>query len=331
MFAKKIGLDIGTTKTVVSLPFRGIVFNEPSVIALSKDNLRPLAFGEKAKAMLGRANEDIRPVKPLEHSAISDYRTTQVMVRFTLEKVLGKMNLFKPIVLASVPAGATSSERRAVFKVLYSTGAKKVYLIQTPTLAAIGVGVPINESSGNMIIDLGGGTTEVAIISLGGIVAFNSVRLGGEDLDRAIMDYLKKKHGILVGLKTAEEIKITLGSAVPQEEEEILEIRASGVREGLPQNISVSTNEINAAIAPILYEIIQGLKTVLKKVPPELSADVIDKGVILTGGGAVLKGIDKLITQILRIPCYVADEPRLSVAKGIAKVLENLERYKKIS
>lgn len=327
--ATKIGIDLGTANTLVYVPQKGIVINEPSVVAVTLDDNRIMAVGSEAKRMIGRTPETIIAVRPVRDGVIADYRITEAMIRHFIKKVTGRFNFFRPEVMVAVPAGITSTERRAVIEATLKAGAKSAYVVKEPILAALGAGIPINEPSGHMIIDIGGGTTEVAVISLGGIVSWASARVGGNALDFAIQSYIHKVHNLAVGERTAEQIKITLGSAIPIKEEEILEIRGSDLVAGLPKTIELHSNEIPKAIKDTLGEIIKTIKKVLQDTPPELAADVMDKGMIVSGGTALLRNIDSLITQETGVPCYISDEPLFCVAKGTGIALENLELYKR--
>jgi rod shape-determining protein MreB len=326
---KKIGIDLGTANTLVFLPGKGIVVNEPSVVAISMVDNKVLAVGNEAKEMMGRTPEFITAQRPLKDGVIADYRITEAMLRYFINKVGGGFRLVRPEVLVSIPAGVTSTERRAVIDAAVKAGAKTAYVVKEPILAAIGAGIPINSAAGNMIVDIGGGTSEVAIISLGGVVASHSARVGGNKIDQAIADFIKKKHGLAIGERTAEEIKIAIGSAMPQTKDEFAEVRGRDLIAGLPKTIRVSANEITEAIQDELREIINAIKKVLQETPPELAADVIDKGMILSGGGALLRNIDQLIAKTTGVPCYVADDPLLCVAKGTGIALEHLDMYKR--
>jgi len=329
MFIKKIGIDLGTANTLVYIPKKGVVINEPSVVAVSIDDNRVLAVGNEAKEMLGRTPDTIVAHRPLRDGVIADYKVTQAMLSYFINKASGKIRLFRPEVMVSVPAGITSTEKRAVIEATVRAGAKAAYVVKEPILAAIGAGIPINEPSGNMIIDVGGGTSEVAIISLGGVVAWDSVRVAGDKLDKAISDYIKKKHNLAIGERTAEEIKIKIGRALPKKEKESIEIRGRDLIDGLPKNITITSNEVTEAMSDQLREIIRAIKNVLQKTPPELAADIMNKGMVLSGGGALLRNFDELITQVTGVPCYVANEPLFCVAKGTGIALENLEVYKR--
>ena len=329
MFNKKIGIDLGTTNILVYLPKKGVVINEPSVIAVSIDDNRILAVGKKAKEMMGKTPDGIAAIRPMKDGVIADYRITEAMLRYFINEAGGKIRFFQPEVLISAPAGITSTERRAIIDASSQAGARNTYIAKEPILAAIGAGIPINTPSGNMIIDIGGGTAEIAIISLGGVVASSSVKIGGDKLDKAIIDYIKKKHSLAIGGRVAEFIKISIGNALPQEEEKVMEVKGRDLISGLPKTIQVSSNEVTEAIREQLLGIIQAIKSVLQETPPELSADVVDRGMVLSGGGALLKNMDRLISDTIGVPCYVADDPLLCVARGTGVMLDNLELYKK--
>jgi len=330
MFIKKIGIDLGTCNSVVFTSKKGVVLNEPSVVAVSLSENRILAVGKEAKEMTGRTPDSIRVYKPLQDGVIADYRVTEAMLRYFIKKTKAiNFKFLKPELLIGVPAGITSTEKRAVIEAGIMAGAKAVYIAKEPILAAIGAGIPINSCSGHMIIDIGGGTSEVAVISLGGIVTDQSLRVGGNKLDSAISDYIKKKYNLAIGEQTAEEIKIKIGTALPDKEERKIEIRGRDLISGLPQNIKVSSSEVSEAISDRISEIIQVIKTVLRDTPPELSADIMDKGMVISGGGALLENIDERISQATGVPCFLAEDPLLCVAKGTGAVLENLDAYKK--
>jgi len=326
---RKIGIDLGTVNTLVFVPNNGIVINEPSVVAVSLDDNRVVAVGEEAKRMIGRTPDVIAAIEPVREGVIADYRMTEALIRYFVKRAMGPVRIFRPEVLISVPAGITSTERRAVVEAVLKSGAKAAYVAKEPVLAAIGAGIPINEPSGHMIIDIGGGTAEVAVISLGGIVAWASSRVGGNKIDKAVQNYIHKVHNLAIGQRTAEEIKIAIGTAIPQKDEDILEIRGRDLVAGLPKTIEFHSNEIPKAASDILSDIIKTIKQVLQETPPELSADIMDKGMVLAGGTALLRDLETLITQETGVPCYVADEPLLCVAKGAGIALENLELYKR--
>ncbi len=329
MFEKKIGIDLGTCNSLVFLPKKGVVLNEPSVVAVALSENRILAVGAEAKEMTGRTPDTIRVYRPLKDGVIADYRITEAMLRYFIAKALGGFRILKPELLIGVPAGITSTERRAVIEAAISAGAKAAYIAKEPILAAIGAGIPINSSSGHMIVDIGGGTSEVAVISLGGIVTWYSARIAGDKMDQAISDFIKKKYNLVIGDQTAEEIKIKIGTALPEKDAKLFEIRGRDLILGLPRNIKISSNEVCEAISDVLGEIIQVIKSVLRDTPPELSADIMDKGMIISGGGALLGNIDERISQATGVPCFISENPLLCVAKGTGVVLENLEVYKK--
>lgn len=330
MFLKRrIGIDLGTCNSVVFTSPKGVVLKEPSVVAITLNDNRILAVGQEAKEMTGRTPDTIRIYRPLRDGVIADYRVTEAMLRHFIKKIPKGFNLLKPEILVGVPAGITSTEKRAVIEAGNSAGAKAVYVAKEPVLAAIGAGIPINSCSGHMIVDIGGGTSEVAVISLGGIVTSCSLRVAGDKLDQAISNYIKKKYNLAIGEQTAEEIKIKIGTALPEKDEKEIEIRGRDLISGLPQNIIIKSNEVCEAIGDRLFEIIQTVKAVLRDTPPELSADIMDKGMIVSGGGALLRNIDELIAQSTGVPCFVAQDALLCVAKGTGTVLDNLEAYKK--
>jgi len=329
MFIKRIGIDLGTTYTLVYLPKRGIVINEPSVVAVSLIDKKILAVGNEAKDMIGRTPDTIMAIRPLKDGVIADYRATEAMIRYFINKTLGGIRLFRPEVMVAVPAGISSTERRAVIEATIAAGAKAAYIIKEPVAAAIGADIPIGSATGHMVIDIGGGTAEMAVISLGGVVASTSVRVGGNKFDEAILEYVRRKYNLAIGERTAEEIKINIGSALYMEDKLHLEIRGRDIVTGLPRSITVSSDDVTEAIQNELEAIISAAKKVLQKTPPELSADIIDKGIVLTGGSALLRNIDQLIARTTGVPVYVADDAMLCVAKGTGIALDNLDSYKR--
>ncbi len=329
MFVKKIGIDLGTCNSLVFVPKKGVVLQEPSVVAVFLSENKILAVGNEAKEMIGRTPDAIRVYRPLRDGVIADYRITQAMLKHFIDSVLGRFKLFKPELMISVPAGITSTEKRAVIEAATLAGAKQAFVAKEPILAAIGAGIPINSCSGHMIVDIGGGTSEVAVISLGGIVNSNSVRVAGDKMDQAISDFIRKKYNLAIGDQTAEEIKIKIGTALPEKEKRCLEVRGRDLISGLPRNIKVSSQEACEGVSNVLNEIVQVIKTVLRDTPPELSADIMDKGMIVSGGGALLRNLDKLISQRTGVPCFIAEDSLLCVAKGTGVVLESLEIYKR--
>ena len=329
MFLRRIGIDLGTTNVLVFVPKRGIVINEPSVVAISNIDKKIIAVGVEAREMIGRTPDTIIALRPLKDGVIADYKTTEAMLRYFINKALGGVKLFRPEVMVAVPAGITSTERRAVVDATIAAGAKAAYIIKEPIVAAIGSNIPIGSASGHMIIDVGGGTTEVAVISLGGIVASNSVRIGGNKFDLAITEFIRRKYGLAIGERTAEEIKINIGSALYLEDKMQMEVRGRDMISGLPKIIIVSSDDVTDAIQTELEGIIAAVKVVLHKTPPELSADVLDKGVVMSGGSSLLRNIEKMITQATGVSAYIADEPLFSVAKGTGIALDNLDSYKR--
>ena len=329
MFIRKIGIDLGTANTLVFVPGKGIVINEPSVVAVSPTENVVLAVGNQAREMLGRTPDNIIASRPMKDGVIADYRVTEAMLRYFINKVMGKIRIVRPEIMISIPAGVTSTERRAVIDAAVKAGAKSAYVVKEPLLAAIGAGIPIHNAQGNMIINIGGGTSEIAVISLGGIVAAHSARVGGNRFDQAISDYIKRKYGLAIGDRTAEDIKKEIGSAIGQVKEEHMEIRGRDLMGGLPKTIKISSNEITEALQDELREVINAIKKVFQETPPELAADIMDKGMILSGGGALLRNLDQLITKTIGVPCYVADDPLFCVIKGIGIALDNLEVYKR--
>lgn len=329
MLQNKIGIDLGTANTLVHLPKRGIVINEPTVVAISLDDNRVLAVGQEAKDMLGRTPETIVASRPMRDGVIADYRVTEAMLRYFINKALGKVRFFRPEVMISVPGGITSTERRAVIDAAVAAGAKSAFVIKETVAAAIGAGIPISSASGNLVIDMGGGTTDVAVLSLGGIVNSTSARVAGNRLDQAIIEYVRKNHGLAIGDRTAEEIKITIGSALALPEEEIMEIKGRDNVTGLPKSVTISTNNVVEAIQNELREMVRAIKTVLQETPPELASDIIDKGMVMTGGTAQLRNLDHYIAQAIGVPCYLAEDPLLCVAKGTGVALDHLDSYKR--
>lgn len=328
-FITKLGIDLGTANTLVFVPGRGIVLNEPSVVAVSRIENKILAVGNEAKGMIGRTPEHIIAYQPMRDGAIADYRVTEAMLRYFIGKARGRFQIIKPEVMVSVPAGVTSTERRSVIEAAIKAGAKAAYVVKEPILAAIGAGVPIYEASGYMVVDIGGGTTDAAVISLGGIVAATSVKVAGNKIDQAIADYIKKHMNLAIGDRTAEDIKIAIGSAVPVEDEMTYEIRGRDFLTGLPRTAELTTNDVADAITERLQEMVRAIKNVLQETPPELAADVIDHGIIMTGGGSLLRNIDEMVFRSTGVPAHVAKDAALCVARGTGEALEHLDMYKR--
>jgi len=329
MFIRKIGIDLGTTNTLVFLPNRGIVINEPTVVALRKPDNAVLAVGAEAKEMVGRTPDEIVTYKPLKDGVIAEYYVTQAMLRYFISKSIGAFNVFRPEVVISVPAGITSTEYRAVMNAAKESGAKEVYLVKEPILAALGAGIPIHSAEGNMVVNIGGGTTEVAVISLGGIVNWASLRVAGNRFDHSISEYIKKKYGLAIGETTAENIKIAIGTAVPNRNKMEMKIRGRDLASGLPKDLIINSNEIAEAINPHLVEIMSAVQSVFNVTPPELAADIMEKGIILSGGSSQIRDLEEFIKRSLGVSAYVAEEPILCVAKGTAIILNHLDVYKR--
>jgi rod shape-determining protein MreB len=326
---KRLGIDLGTANSLVWLAGEGIVLDEPSVVAVSIRDGKVVAVGKEAKEMLGRTPGNIRASRPMRDGVIADYVVTEAMLRYFIQKVIGRSFLFKPEVMICVPAGCTQVERRAVLDATLSAGAKMAFLIDEPLAAAIGAGVPIAEASGNMILDIGGGAAEAAVISLGGVVASKSVRVAGNKLDEAISDYTRREHNLIIGEQTAESIKINIGSATKLAKEESQKVRGRDTTTGLPREITLTSTDVTQAIKKPLGQIIGAVKAVLEEVPPELSSDIIDKGIVLSGGTSQLRNFDKLLTLEVGVPCHVAEDPQLCVVKGTGTALENIDLYKR--
>jgi len=329
MFSKKIGIDLGTANILVYVQGRGVVTDEPSVVAISTIDNSVLAVGDEAKAMIGRTPDSIVAKKPLKDGVIADYKTTEAMLRYFIGKAIGHFRLFRPEVMVAVPGGITSTERRAVIDATMAAGARAAYIIKEPIASAIGANIPIGSASGHMIVDMGGGTTESAVISLGGIVASTSIRVAGNKLDAAIMVFIRKKYNLAIGERTAEDIKIRIGSALPLEKKLKMDVKGRDMITGLPKIITIDSDDITEAIQDELNAIVSAIKSVLYETPPELAADIMEKGMVLSGGTALIRNIDKLFTQVTGVPAYVAEEPLLCVARGTGIALENLDSYKK--
>ena len=324
IFSKDIGIDLGTANTLVYVRGRGIVVREPSVVAIDKYEGKVLAVGNSANDMIGRTPENIVAVRPMKDGVIADFDITQAMIRSFIKEA-NVSSIFKPRVVVCIPSGITEVERRAVEEAVIQAGAKAAALIEEPMAAAMGAGLPVNDATGNMVVDIGGGTTEVAVISLGGIVASRSIRIAGNALDSAIINYLKKEHQINIGDKMAEEIKLSIASAYEDDEEAVYEVRGRDVSTGLPKTAQIKESEIREAISENVDEMIEAIKLTLENTPPELAADIMERGITLTGGGALIKGLDKLITEITKIPTHVAEYPLDCVVIGSGKALDNVK------
>lgn len=326
---KRLAIDLGTANTLVWVPGEGIVANEPTVVAISADDNKVVAVGEDAKRMLGRTPETLVASRPMREGVIADYQVTKAMLRYFISKVTGRINIVRPDVMVCVPAGCTQVERRAALDATLEAGAAHAYLIDEPLAAAIGANIPVSAPAGHMIIDIGGGAAEAAVLSLGGVVVHKSVRIAGNRIDEAIQGYLKKKHNIIVGDQTAEDIKIKIGSAIKLPKEESLQISGRDIVFGLPKTIKVSSTEITEAVKAPLMQIIGAVKAVLEDTPPELAADIIDKGIVMSGGTSKLRNFDKLMTEETGVPSHVADDALYCVVRGTGLVLENIELWKR--
>lgn len=331
IFSKDIGIDLGTSNTVVFLRGKGIVLREPTVIAVSKGSSEILAVGEEAKKMLGRTPSDIIAIRPMKDGVIADFEITQTMLEYFISKAQGKRSLLRPRVVIGIPSGSTEVERRAVYSAALRAGAREVYLVDEPMAAAIGAGLPVAEPRGSMIVDIGGGTTEIAVISLGGIVTSKSIRIAGDEMDEAIIQYVKKEYNLLIGERTAEEVKVKIGSAYPLETEMSIEIKGRDLLTGLPKTIEVSSEEIRGALQPVVSAIVDAVKSALEATPPELASDIVERGIILAGGGALLRGIDKVLSQETEMPVFVSDDPLSCVALGTGKILEEVNILKRVT
>lgn len=327
-FATDIGIDLGTANVLVYVRGKGILIREPSVVAMEKDTNKILAVGEEARRMIGRTPGNIVAVRPLKDGVIADYDVTETMLRYFMEKVSPKPRLFRPQVVVCIPSGVTSVEKRAVLEAAMEAGAKHTYIIEEPMAAAIGAGINIYEPSGNMVVDIGGGTTDIAIISLGGIVVSESLRIAGDKFDEAIIKYIKKMYNLMIGERTAEEIKVQIGSAYPEGEGKAMEIRGRDLVTGLPRTINFTSADSFQAMAEPITAIIDGVKSVLERTPPELASDIVDKGVVLTGGGALLEGFTKLLSEETGIPIHLAEDPLSCVVLGTGKLLESMDGLK---
>ncbi len=332
LFSMDLAIDLGTANTLIYVKGKGIVISEPSVVAIwKKDPSKVLAVGKEAKEMLGKTPGDIVAIRPLKDGVIADFEVTEAMIRYFIRKVHHGKSIASPRVVIGVPSGITGVEKRAVKESAQSAGAREVYLIEEPMAAAIGVGLPITEPSGNMIVDIGGGTTEIAVISLAGIVVSRSVRVGGDKMDEAIINHLKKKYGMIIGERTAEKIKIELGSAYPDEEKREMEVKGRDHFNGIPKSITVNDEEIRQALAEPVTSIVTAVKETLEMTPPELAADIVDKGIVLAGGGALLRNLDVLLREVTGLPVVIGENPMEAVALGAGKSLDNLDLLKRIA
>lgn len=331
LFSKDMGIDLGTANSLVYVKGKGIVLREPSVVAIQRDTGQVLAVGDEAKKMIGRTPGNIVAIRPMKDGVIADFDVTQMMIKYFINKALrNRTYLIRPRVVVSVPSGVTAVEERAVREAALQAGAREAYLIEEPMAAAIGAGLPVHEPTGNMVVDIGGGTTEVAVISLGGIVTSKSIRIAGDEMDDAIIYHVKKKYNLLIGERTAEQIKINIGTAYQLDVAETEEIRGRDLLTGLPKTIQITSLEIYKALSEPVASICDAIKTTLEQTPPELAADIMDKGIVMAGGGSMLRGLDHLVSEQTGMPVHMADEPLLAVAYGSGRVLENINVLRRV-
>ncbi len=331
LFSRDMGIDLGTANSLVYLKGKGIVLREPSVVAIQKDSGQVLAVGEEAKQMIGRTPGNIIAIRPMKDGVIADFDVTQSMIKYFIRKSLrGKTFLVHPRVVVSVPSGVTAVEERAVREAAMQAGAREAYLVEEPMAAAIGAGLPVHEPTGNMVVDIGGGTTEVAVISLGGIVTSRSIRIAGDEMDEAIAQHVKKTYNLMIGERTSEEIKIEIGTAYPPERNEIFDVRGRDLITGLPKTVQITSEEVYKALSEPVSSILEAIRSTLEITPPELAADIMDRGIFMAGGGSLLKGLDRLVSQNTGMPVHLADEPLLAVAYGTGRVLENIDMLRKV-
>jgi len=330
LFSKDMGIDLGTANTLVYVKGKGIVLREPSVVAIENERKTVLAVGEEAKKMIGRTPGNIVAIRPMKDGVIADFDITQNMLKYFIRKVYSRKTLVSPRVVVCVPSGVTEVEKRAVEEAALQAGAREAYLIEEPMAAAFGAGLPVEEPTGSMVVDIGGGTTEVAIISLGGIVTAKSIRVGGDELDEAIIQYIKRQYNLMIGERTAEEVKITVGSAYPREVEETMLIRGRDLVSGLPKTLEITSSEILGALKEPVSQIIDAIKYTLEKTPPELAADIMEIGIMLTGGGALLDGLDQLVIKETGMPVQIAEEPLDCVGLGTGKMIEEIDTFRSV-
>lgn len=328
--SRDMGIDLGTANTLVHVKSKGIVLNEPSVVAIQRDTGEVLAVGEEAKQMIGRTPGNIVAIRPLKDGVIADFDVTQAMLKYFIRKAMSSQSFIRPRVIVGVPSGVTEVEKRAVIDATIQAGAREAYLIEEPMAAAIGAGLPVHEPTGNMVVDIGGGTTEVAVISLGGIVTSRSIRIGGDEMDEAIVQYIKRTYNLMIGERTAEEIKISIGSAIPAAKDEAMDIRGRDLVTGLPKTLTIRSHEVQRALSEPVYGILEAVKVTLEKTPPELASDIMDRGIVMTGGGSLLRGLDSLLNKETGMPVHIAEDPLICVALGTGKALESIDLLKRV-
>lgn len=324
MFSKDIGIDLGTANVLIYIKGQGIVLNEPSVVAIDSETKRALAVGTEARDMLGRTPGKVKAIRPMKDGVIADFETTEIMLDHFIKKVNGKSLFARPRILICCPSNITQVEKNAIKEAAERTGARKVFLEEEPKVAAVGAGLDISKPSGNMVIDIGGGTTDIAVLSLGGIVNSSSIKVAGNTFDNDIMKYIKDKYKLLIGDRTAEDIKVTIGTVLPEDKKEKMDVRGRDLVTGLPHTVTITSKEVEEALRESIYTIIHTAKNVLEQTPPELSADIIDKGIVITGGGALIKGFDQLLSQELKVPVFVAESPLTCVVEGTGILLDNI-------
>ncbi|MDF2928239.1 rod shape-determining protein [Anaerospora sp.] len=329
-FSRDMGIDLGTANTLVHVKGKGIVLREPSVVAIQRDTGEVLAVGEEAKQMIGRTPGNIIAIRPLKDGVIADFDVTQAMLKYFIRKAIDTKSFIRPRVVVGVPSGVTEVEKRAVIDATIQAGAREAYLIEEPMAAAIGAGLPVHEPTGNMVVDIGGGTTEVAVISLGGIVTSRSIRIGGDELDEAIIQYIKRTYNLMIGERTSEEVKISIGSAIPPVVDETLDIRGRDLVTGLPKTLTIRATEIQRALNEPVFGIIEAVKVTLEKTPPELASDIMDRGIVMTGGGSLLRGLDTLLNKETGMPVHIAEDALSCVAIGTGRALETLDLLKRV-
>jgi rod shape-determining protein MreB len=329
-FSRDMGIDLGTANTLVHVKGKGIVLREPSVVAIQRDTGEVLAVGEEAKQMIGRTPGNIVAIRPLKDGVIADFDVTQAMLKYFIRKSIDTRSFIRPRVIVGVPSGVTEVEKRAVIDATIQAGAREAYLIEEPMAAAIGAGLPVHEPTGNMVVDIGGGTTEVAVISLGGIVTSRSIRIGGDEMDEAIIQYIKRTYNLMIGERTAEEIKITIGSAIAPKVDETLDIRGRDLVTGLPKTLTIKAHEVQRALSEPVAGILEAVKITLEKTPPELASDIMDRGIVMTGGGSLLRGLDELLFKETGMPVHIAEDALSCVAIGTGRALESLDLLKRV-
>jgi rod shape-determining protein MreB len=329
-FSRDMGIDLGTANTLVHVKGKGIVLREPSVVAIQRDSGEVLAVGEEAKQMIGRTPGNIVAIRPLKDGVIADFDVTQAMLKYFIRKSIDTKSFIRPRVVVGVPSGVTEVEKRAVIDATMQAGAREAYLIEEPMAAAIGAGLPVHEPTGNMVVDIGGGTTEVAVISLGGIVTSRSIRIGGDEMDESIVQYIKRTYNLMIGERTAEEVKVSIGAAIVPDAERTMDIRGRDLVTGLPKTLTIKASEVQQALSEPVMGIIEAVKVTLEKTPPELASDIMDRGIVMTGGGSLLRGLDRLLSRETGMPVHIAEDALSCVALGTGKALESIDLLKRV-